>query len=159
MKDEQAYGLRKKKEILMLEKQRKRLDVNLGGIADMVDLPGALFIIDPNREYISVNEAKALDIPIIAIIDTNCDPDGINYPVPGNDDSIRAIKLYASKVTDAILEGTRRREENLRAGISSAPPASVDMAATKKKEVEVISVGGDALVTENPDLKGTKSDE
>src|SRR3989338_10614731 len=101
----------------MLEKQRKRLDVNLGGIADMVDLPGALFIIDPNREYISVNEAKALDIPIIAIIDTNCDPDGINYPVPGNDDSIRAIKLYASKVTDAILEGTRRREENLRAGI------------------------------------------
>lgn len=114
MAEEKSYGTRKKKEILILEKRREKLEVNLLGIKDMNDLPGALFVIDPHLEYIAVNEARALGIPIIAVIDTNCDPEGINYPIPGNDDSIRAIKLYASKVADAILGGQKVREDNLK---------------------------------------------
>jgi len=114
MNEEKSYGTRKKKEILTLEKKRARLEVNLLGIQNMSELPGALFIIDPNREYIAVNEAKTLNIPIIAVVDTNCDPDFITHPIPGNDDSIRAIRLYASKIADAILSGQRVREDNLR---------------------------------------------
>lgn len=114
MAEEKAYGTRKKKEILLLEKRRADLETNLMGIKDMVDLPGAVFVIDPHREYIAVNEARTLNIPIIAIIDTNCDPDGITYPIPGNDDSIRAIKLYAARVADAVLAGQSVRQENLK---------------------------------------------
>lgn len=114
MAEEKSYGIRKKKEILGLEKRRERLELNLTGIQNMAELPGALFVIDPHREYIAVNEAKALNIPIIAVVDTNCDPDGITYPIPGNDDSIRAIKLYASKIADSIMAGAQVREENLK---------------------------------------------
>jgi small subunit ribosomal protein S2 len=114
MAEEKSYGTRKKKEILTLEKRRGKLEVNLTGIKDMTDLPGAIFVIDPHLEYIAVNEAKTLNIPIIAVVDTNCDPEGITYPIPGNDDSLRAIKLYVSKVADAILSGGVIREENLK---------------------------------------------
>jgi small subunit ribosomal protein S2 len=114
MAEEKSYGIRKKKEILNLEKKRGKLEAVLMGIKDMNELPGALFIIDPKLEYIAVNEARSLNIPIIAVVDTNCDPTGIDYPIPGNDDSIRAIKLYASKAADSILEGQRTREDHLR---------------------------------------------
>jgi len=114
MAEDKSYGKRKKKEILLLEKKRKKLETYLLGIKDLNELPGALFVIDPNREYISVNEAKTLGIPIIAIVDTNCDPDGITYPIPGNDDSMRAVKLYATKEADAIMEGQKLRESNLK---------------------------------------------
>lgn len=114
MAEEKKYGNRKKKEILMLEKKRQRLEKNLSGIQNMGDIPGALFVIDPNREYIAVNEARSLGIPIFAVVDTNCNPDNIDYPIPGNDDSIRSIRLYASKMADAILDGLKGREEHLR---------------------------------------------
>lgn len=114
MAAEKSYGIRKKKEILTLEKKREKLEQNYLGIKDMAELPGALFVIDPHREYISVNEARTLNIPIFAVIDTNCDPDGITYKIPGNDDSMRAIKLYASKMADAILEGQKNREDTLK---------------------------------------------
>jgi len=104
-----------KKEILKLQKEREKLDKILGGIRNIKGYPGAIFIVDPKREQISVNEANKLKIPIVAMVDTNCDPDNIDYVIPGNDDAIRAIKLFASKMADAVLEGKKRFEERLQA--------------------------------------------
>jgi small subunit ribosomal protein S2 len=100
-----------KKEVLAMERQRQKLEKNLGGIKDMDRLPGALFIIDPRREHIAVAEARKLDIPEVAVVDTNCDPDEIDYIIPGNDDAIRAIRLMTSRMADACAEGKKRYEE------------------------------------------------
>jgi small subunit ribosomal protein S2 len=94
-----------KKEVAQLEKERERLEKNLSGIKDMGGLPGAVFVIDPKKEKIAVAEARRLSVPVVAIVDSNCDPDEIDYVVPGNDDAIRAIKLISSRMADAILEG------------------------------------------------------
>lgn len=94
-----------KKEVIKLCAEREKLDANLGGIREMKNLPGALFVVDPRKEHIAVTEARILGIPIVAIVDTNCDPDEIDYVIPGNDDAIRAVKLIAGKMADAILEG------------------------------------------------------
>jgi small subunit ribosomal protein S2 len=104
-----------KKEIMGLQKEKDKLSKVIGGIQKMKNLPAAMFVVDPKRETIAVNEAKKLKIPIIAIVDTNCDPDDIDYIIPGNDDAIRAIKLFSSKFADAVLEGKRRYEEKLQA--------------------------------------------
>jgi small subunit ribosomal protein S2 len=104
-----------KKEILKLQKDRDKLEKVLGGIRSMKGRPGGLFIVDPKRELITVQEARKLKIPIVAMVDTNCNPDDIDYVIPGNDDAIRAIKLFASKVADAVLEGKKRFEERLQA--------------------------------------------
>ncbi len=104
-----------KKEILVLQKEKEKLEKILGGIRMMKGLPSALFIVDPKREDIAVNEAKKLDIPIVAIVDTNCDPDDIDYIIPGNDDAIRAIKLFSSKFADAVTEGKKKFEERIQA--------------------------------------------
>jgi small subunit ribosomal protein S2 len=105
MKEDGTFGLLTKKEAASLEKERQKLEKNLAGIKDMKELPGAIFIIDPKKEKIAVAEAKKLSIPIVAVVDTNCDPDEIDHVIPGNDDAIRAIKLMATKVADAVLEG------------------------------------------------------
>ena len=84
---------------------REKLEQNIGGIREMKKLPGALFVVDPRKEHIAVTEARILNIPIVAIVDTNCDPDEIDYVIPGNDDAIRAVKLIAGKMADAVLEG------------------------------------------------------
>ena len=94
-----------KKEVIKLCAEREKLLKNLGGIREMKKLPGALFIVDPRKERIAVQEARILGIPIVAIVDTNCDPDEIDYVIPGNDDAIRAVKLIAGKLADAVLEG------------------------------------------------------
>ena len=94
-----------KKEIIKLMGEKEKLEQNLGGIKDLTSIPGAIFIVDPRKERIAVAEAKTLGIPIIAIVDTNCDPDEIDYPIPGNDDAIRAVKLIAAKMADAVIEG------------------------------------------------------
>ena len=99
-----------KKEVVLLRKEYERLEKFLGGIKDMKKLPGALFIIDPRKERIAVAEARKLGIPIVAIVDTNCDPDEIDYIIPGNDDAIRAVKLLCGKMADAIIEGTQSEE-------------------------------------------------
>jgi len=109
-----------KKELIKLMKKREKLRRNLGGIKDMEKLPGALFIVDPKREEIAVREARKLGIPIVAIVDTNCDPDLIDYVIPGNDDAIRAIKLFSSKIADAVLEGKQLREERLQRDLEGA---------------------------------------
>lgn len=105
MKEDGTLDLLTKKEAASIEKKRIKLDRNLVGIKDMPVLPGALYIVDPKKERIAVHEARKLNIPIIAIVDTNCDPDEIDYVIPGNDDAIRAIKLITSKIADAIIEG------------------------------------------------------
>jgi len=104
-----------KKEILGLQRERDKLQKVLGGIKDMKGHPGVIFIVDPRKENIAVKEAGKLGIPIVAIVDTNCNPDDIDYIIPGNDDAIRAIKLFSSKIADAALEGKRRREELIQA--------------------------------------------
>ena len=94
-----------KKEVIQLQHEREKLEANLGGIREMKKLPGALFVVDPRKEHIAIAEARTLGIPIVAIVDTNCDPDEVDYVIPGNDDAIRAVKLIAGKLADAILEG------------------------------------------------------
>jgi small subunit ribosomal protein S2 len=105
MEADGTFELLPKKEVIKLNLEIEKLEKFLGGIKDMEELPGALFIIDPRKERIAVAEAKKLNIPIVAIVDTNCDPDEIDYVIPGNDDAIRAVKLIAGAMADAIIEG------------------------------------------------------
>jgi small subunit ribosomal protein S2 len=105
MKEDGRYELLPKKEVLRLERLRKALDKNLSGIKNMAKLPDAIFIVDSHREEIAVAEARRLNIPVLAVVDTNCDPELIDHVIPGNDDALRAIRLFSSRVADAILEG------------------------------------------------------
>lgn len=119
-----------KKEALKMEKELVKLERNLGGIKNMDELPGAVFIVDPKREHIAVKEVKKMGIPVIAITDTNCDPDDIDYIIPGNDDAIRSIRLICSKIADACIAGHNLAEERLRAE-----------AENKKEEAEKAEAG------------------
>ena len=105
MEEEGTFDLLPKKEVIKLKGQRDKLEKYLGGIKDMKKLPGALFVVDPRKEKIAIAEAKKLGIPVVAIVDTNCDPDEVDYVIPGNDDAIRAVKLIASTMANAIIEG------------------------------------------------------
>ncbi|MCK5228017.1 MAG: 30S ribosomal protein S2 [Desulfobulbaceae bacterium] len=111
MKDDGTINKYKKKEALGMEKELEKLERNLGGVKSMRGVPSAIFIVDPRREKIAVDEANRLGIPVIAMIDTNCNPDGIDYLIPGNDDAIRSIRLITSKIADAALEGKNKRRD------------------------------------------------
>jgi small subunit ribosomal protein S2 len=100
-----------KKETLKLFREREKLEANLGGIKNMESLPGVIFIVDTNKEHLAVAEAKKLGIKVVAILDSNSDPTGIDYPIPGNDDAIRAIELFASRVADAVTSGKRQHND------------------------------------------------
>lgn len=115
MKEDGSINRYTKKEILKMEKELFKLERNLGGIKNMDELPGALFVVDPKREKIAVREGRRLGIPVVAIADSNCDPDEIDFIVPGNDDAIRAIRLICSKIADACIEGHNLAEERLKA--------------------------------------------
>jgi small subunit ribosomal protein S2 len=110
METDGRYDSLSKKEISQLEKEKKKLQKNLDGIRDMTKLPDALFVVDTRKEKIAVDEARKLKIPVIGIVDTNCDPDEVDYVIPGNDDALRAIRLFASKIADAIASGRGMRE-------------------------------------------------
>ncbi|WP_305041222.1 30S ribosomal protein S2 [Geoalkalibacter sp.] len=114
MAEDGTYDLLTKKEVLQLEREKDKLEKSLGGIKHMTKLPGALFVIDPKKEYIAVKEARKLGIPVVAVVDTNCDPDDIDYIIPGNDDAIRAIRLFAARMADACADGLQARETQLR---------------------------------------------
>jgi len=101
------YDLLTKKEVIRLERERKHLQANLAGIKNMKRLPDALFVIDSNNEAIAVKEARKLGIPVVAVVDTNCDPTVVDYVIPGNDDALRAIRLFASKIADSVIEGVQ----------------------------------------------------
>jgi small subunit ribosomal protein S2 len=112
MKEDGTYLQLPKKEVSRLEKERERFEKYVGGLKNMGSLPSAVFIIDPAMETIAVSEAKKLGIPIIAITDTNCDPDVVDYVIPGNDDAIRSIKLITQRIADAVVEGVQRRKDH-----------------------------------------------
>lgn len=110
MEQDGTFDVLPKKEVILLRKEAERLEKFLGGIKGMTKMPGAMFVIDPRKERIAVAEAHKLGIPIVAIVDTNCDPDEIDYVIPGNDDAIRAVRLLTGKMADAVLEGTQGEE-------------------------------------------------
>ena len=111
MEEDGTFDLLPKKEVIKLKLEIEKLEKFMGGIKDMKKLPGALFIVDPRKERIAVAEAKKLGIPIVAIVDTNCDPDEIDYVIPGNDDAIRAVKLISGAMADAVLEGKQGKQD------------------------------------------------
>jgi len=123
-----------KKERISIERQIAKLKNNLGGIQDMTALPGVIFIIDPKKEHIAVKEARRLGIPIVAVCDTNCDPEGIDYVIPGNDDALKAIKLFAQSISDACIEGSRMAKDYARR--------------------EYANVGGQAFTADTPEAPG-----
>lgn len=131
MKEDGSLEALPKKEVLRLEKERAKMEKTLGGIKEMTKLPGVVFIVDPRKERIAVHEARKLSVPILAIVDTNCDPDEIDYIIPGNDDAIRAIRLISSKVADACLEGKQLLEAHL---VSPEGPAGPEGVVSEKPE-------------------------
>ena len=134
--EEQGQG-RTKKELLQLTRERNKLEVALGGIKDMGGVPDLLFVIDTNKEQIAIAEARKLHIPIVAVVDTNCDPDGIDFPIPGNDDAGRSITLYCDLIARAAIDGIERgqAQSGVDVGAAEAPVAEVlpDISATADK--------------------------
>lgn len=131
-----------KKEVLKMDRLRRKLEQNLGGIKDMEGLPDAVFVVDAKQEQIAVKEANKLGIPVIAIVDTNCDPDGIDYIIPGNDDAIRAIRLISSRMADAVLEGRERFLEAQQAETDK------EMAEEEVEGLETTPAGEEAALPE-----------
>jgi small subunit ribosomal protein S2 len=132
MATENNWEGRQKKEIVRLERERKHLNQNLCGIKDMNGLPDLLFVVDSNKEAIAVEEARKLGIPVVAVVDTNCDPDKVDYVIPGNDDALRAIRLFTNKISDAVVEGRQLVSEH-------------DLAAAEKPSAD------DVPLDENPE--------
>jgi small subunit ribosomal protein S2 len=127
-----------KKEALKLQRERQKLELALEGIKGMERLPGAIFVVDTKKERIAVREARRLGIPVVAVVDTNCDPEEVDYPIPGNDDAIRAIRLIASRVADAVLEGQAMRQkaaEDMAAGVAEVPLGPEGPGAEEPAEV------------------------
>ena len=122
-------------EVIKIMHEKEKLEINLGGIRNMEEMPGALFIVDPKKERIAVQEAHKLGIPVVAIVDTNCDPDEIDYPIPGNDDAIRAVKLIVSKMADAVLEG--KQGEQISDGVEyEEVPSDEEIEETAAEELK-----------------------
>ncbi|HPL62777.1 MAG: 30S ribosomal protein S2 [Syntrophales bacterium] len=150
MFDDESIQAFPKKEILRLRKERDRLEKVLGGIRTMKSLPAALFIVDPKKESIAVKEARKTGVPIVGIVDTNCDPDEIDYIIPGNDDAIRAIKLFAMKIADAVTEGRRRFEERVQAQSDKVTEEAVREGAGEQDVPESVeSKGGEEAEKED----------
>lgn len=141
-----------KKEILLMEKERIKLERNIGGIKDMRSLPSVIFVVDPRKEGIGVNEARKLDIPVVAIIDTNCDPEGVDYLIPGNDDAIRSIRLISHYIAEAVLRGQAAKDgEDASEEAMAAAHSDVEaVAATEAVEADAVEVetGTEASSTE-----------
>ena len=145
------FDLLPKKEVLKLKAERDKLQENLGGIKDMRTLPGALFVVDPNKEYIAIREARALNIPIVGLVDTNCNPDDVDYVIPGNDDAIRAVKLIAGAMAYAVIEA-KEGEEGL-ARIKEADATAEAEAKAKEesaKEETAKEVVAEVVAEEKP---------
>ncbi len=128
MAEDGRYDSLSKKEVARLEKEKRKLHRNLDGIRQMSRLPDAVFVIDTRREKIAVDEARKLRIPVIGLVDTNCDPDDVDYVIPGNDDALRAIRLFATRIADAVISG-RGLEEATEAGDAGATPVAAPAAA------------------------------
>jgi small subunit ribosomal protein S2 len=150
------YELLPKKEVIKLERERKHLQANLAGIKNLAKLPDAVFVIDSNKEQIAVREARKLGIPVVAVVDTNCDPTEVDYVIPGNDDALRAIRLFASKIADSVIEGSQllndKQTADLAAGVEEARQAAE---AAAEEPVE----GSIEAVAEAPEFPGESSED
>jgi small subunit ribosomal protein S2 len=155
------YDLLPKKEVIKLERERKHLQANLAGIKNMTRLPDAIFVIDSNKEQIAVRESRKLGIPVVAVVDTNCDPSEVDYVIPGNDDALRAIRLFTSKISESIAEGVHARDDKQMADIQAvAEPAPV-VAAPDAEVVfaEVVAEGATAAPAAGTDGTGVEGEE
>jgi small subunit ribosomal protein S2 len=158
------YELLPKKEVIKLERERKHLQANLAGIKNMTRLPDAIFVIDSNKEQIAVREARKLGIPVVAVVDTNCDPTEVDYVIPGNDDALRAIRLFASKIADSIAEGAQLMSDKQVAELSAAAglaQEAADAAAAPQVEVpaefsDLEDGGGEDISMEDVLGRGTR---
>ncbi len=148
------YDLLTKKEVIKLERERKHLQANLAGIKNMRRLPDALFIVDSNNEAIAVKEARKLGIPVVAVVDTNCDPTVVDMVIPGNDDALRAIRLFTSKISDSVIEGVQMAGDKQHAEIAGVT-ADIQAAAADSEEgtTEVATAEDPAAETEVVDLE------
>ena len=142
------YELLPKKEVIKLERERKHLQANLAGIKNMTRLPDLIFVIDSNKEQIAVREARKLGIPVVAVVDTNCDPSEVDYVIPGNDDALRAIRLFASKIADSVAEGAQAATDKEALEISAAAAESEADAATAAVAEGAPVEGGDSVSME-----------
>jgi small subunit ribosomal protein S2 len=131
------YELLPKKEVIKLERERKHLQANLAGIKNLSRLPDAIFVIDSNKEQIAVREARKLGIPVVAVVDTNCDPSEVDYVIPGNDDALRAIRLFASKVADSVVEGAQAATDKQVAEVQAAQQAEAAAAPEAAAEAAI----------------------
>ena len=140
MQEDGTFDVLPKKEVILLKKEMQKLETNLGGIKDMDKLPGVIFLVDPKKERIAILEAKKLNIPTVGIVDTNCNPEDLDYPIPGNDDAIRAVKLIADVMANAVIEGKQGEslesvsEENEQSANASEEPTSMEEIAAKSEE-------------------------
>ena len=150
---------RSKKELLQLTRERDKLELSLGGIKDMGGIPDLMFVIDTNKEGIAIQEARKLNIPVVAILDTNCDPNGITYPIPGNDDAARALQLYCDLIADAVLDGLAQGQASMGVdlGASEAPSepvlkmvAEAEVPAEAPAEAEATAEVTEAAAAEEP---------
>ena len=143
------YELLPKKEVIKLERERKHLQANLAGIKELTRLPDAVFVIDSNKEQIAVREARKLGIPVVAVVDTNCDPTEVDYVIPGNDDALRAIRLFASKVADSVLEGAQVATDKQAAEVSAAQYAASAGAGAEGAEGSQNDAGSEDISMED----------
>jgi hypothetical protein len=149
-----------KKELLGLKRERDKLDKTLGGIRDMARVPSAIWVVDTKKEHIAVNEARKLGIPVVAILDTNCDPDEVNYPIPGNDDAIRSVALLTRVVADAVADGLISRSGAAEADVKPAE----DQFTTSEEplpewERDLLAPAADAPAAESPDAPAAEEQD
>jgi small subunit ribosomal protein S2 len=136
------YELLPKKEVIKLERERKHLQANLAGIKNLTRLPDVVFVIDSNKEAIAVKEARKLGIPVVAVVDTNCDPTEVDYVIPGNDDALRAIRLFASKISDSVVEGVTASTDKMveAAGVTAGEGETGEVPADAAAEAENLNM-------------------
>ena len=155
------YDLLPKKEVIKLERERKHLQANLAGIKNMTRLPDAIFVIDSNKEQIAVRESRKLGIPVVAVVDTNCDPSEVDYVIPGNDDALRAIRLFTSKISESIAEGVHARDDKAMADIqaAAAPEPAVEAPVTEALVAEAAAELATAAPAAGPEGTGAEGEE
>jgi len=159
MSTDGRYELLPKKEVIKLERERKHLEANLAGIKNMSRLPDAIFVIDSNKEQIAVREARKLGIPVVAVVDTNCDPTEVDYVIPGNDDALRAIRLFTSKISDSAAEGVQMIDDKQIAEMQAAAQAADAASQAPAAESATDEAGGEDISMEDVLGAGTKRKE
>ncbi len=139
MQEDGTFDVLPKKEVILLKKEMEKLEKNLGGIKEMTEIPGVLFVVDPKKERIAILEAKKLGIPVVGLIDTNCNPEDLDYPIPGNDDAIRAVKLIADTMANAIIEGRQGESMDMDMPEEEHEEESIEEVVANEEETEEVA--------------------